>query len=257
MKQLKLFLVLLIIGAIATSCEKEESVVNNVKLVTKIIETDPDGLKKTRLYEYDGAKLKGVTETSSEGTTIYTYKYTGDNITKITESNARGIYKTMSFIYAGDKLSMWAENYETDSEFDFFAENVTVMEYAEEGGEIHLAKKYRGNALQETTRFYESGGMYIKHNLTTGLFNTYIFDTKSNPHKNIIGWAKLEKINHMLYSNFNVTQVEHIVDEDLRNEDFVFNYNYDSSGFPTSMTRENIYKDIDSRKQTTQYFYNQ
>ena len=93
-------------GAMAVSCKKEDNNADAI-LLTKIIATEGEG-KTTSLYEYDGRKLKTITKTMEYGnesiTTVYTYTYTGDDITKIAkvsytqEANCLCGQKTMTLI---------------------------------------------------------------------------------------------------------------------------------------------------------------
>ena len=260
MKQLKLFLALLIIGAMAVSCKKEKVENTDAKLVTKIIETDENGLSTTRHYEYNGTKITKVKQTSDEGTTIFTYKYTGDNITKITESNERGIYKTMSFMYAGDKLISWAENYETDSEFNFHKENVVIRKDTTYGSmNVEALQHYNAGVLQSTrlviippSLFQHIGratGKAIENTNISSSYQTYdsaknleihfFFTRNSNPHQNITGWTKLELVNPALYGK---TCIAHYQNS---SENANYNFYYDnnrtdrhSTNMPTSMKKE-------------------
>lgn len=99
MKQIKLILGLLFIGVLAVSCKKEEITPDEDTtlpvLVTKIITTNVDGQQTTRLYAYDGQKIKNIKETSDAGTTIFTYTYTGNDISKIVETVDGIVVNTM------------------------------------------------------------------------------------------------------------------------------------------------------------------
>lgn len=271
MKKLNLFFSLLLIGAMTVSCDKDDSEKpdndDNVVLVTKVISTDPEGQKFTKLYEYDGTKIKKITETSDWGTTVYTYTYTGDEITKITESNEDGVVKTQSFMYAGGKLLAWATNYETDSETCFFCETVATVEYDDPQGRASAINYFEGDVempeKKVTIEYFlddfigetvvEMGGNFLRY---------ISFDDKNNPHKNITGWTKLERLNPPRYGQHNTTFYDKtIYYEPGHGWGYVlsFNYDYNSNNFPTTMTGSNFAADLTDDYITAkdeEYFYN-
>ncbi|MBL1411053.1 hypothetical protein [Sphingobacterium faecale] len=248
MKQIKLFLTLILIGAMTVSCEKDDDDSTNTDaiLVTKIITTDVEGKKTSSLYEYDGTKIKKITETSDLGTTVFNYTYTGNEITKIAESNEDGIVKSQSFIYVDGKLRMWAENYETDSETCFACEITATVEYNTDGSQT---VKYReGEVLKKQVEIKYNA---LDNSITqldldgTGDFITLEIG-KANPHKNIIGWNKLLRIDPYVYAEENVNgYMKYINDEHVSGGHIKYKYN--SNNFPTSCTSDLYDKE---------YFYN-
>ncbi len=214
MKQFKLFLTLLIIAAMSVSCEKEDNQKNNdAVLPTKMIKTDAEGKKATSLFEYDGTKIKKITETSDLGTTVFTYTYTGDNITKIVEQNEDGIVKSQSFIYVDDKLMMWTENYDTDSETCFACEISVTIDYNTDGSQtikyyagkdkevrnIVIVTHANNSAINAAQTFRSSNGP--SNAFIYGLLST----SWSNPFQNILGWTRLELLDPLLYSKKNLS----------------------------------------------------
>ena len=248
MKQLKLFLALLIIGAMAVSCKKEEEQTKNTdaQLVTKIITTYEKGQKTTREYEYNGTKIKKITE----GNTVFTYTYTGDNITKIVESNERGVVKSQSFVYTDGKLVMWAENLESDSETCFFCETVATIDYNADGSQtVKYYEDHKNNVLGkqvEITKIPNPGNKTIDIYKSNPNEEFTISTRLDNPHKNITGWTKLEILDPLMYSEHSV--IKYIYG-------YSFPINYDTySGFPREMT---LYYSVGEKEiYKKEYFYN-
>lgn len=246
MKQIKLILGLLFIVVLAGSCKKEEiTPVEDAALpvlVTKIITTNVDGQKTTRLYAYDGQKIKNITETSDAGTTIFTYTYTGSDISKIVETVDGVVVKSQSFIHAAGKLLMWSENYETDSESCFYCETVATVDYNADGSQTvkyydyydtpdQILKKTIHVNVINSASIHELTGMDPDGNGQTILYGK----NKPNPHKNIIGWNYLKLIDPQLYAEEVVTGFL-----DYENNEHVSggqnSYQYNAANFPISCT---------------------
>lgn len=253
MKQIKLFLSLLLMGAMAVSCKKEDNNADAI-LLTKIIATEGEG-KTTSLYEYDGRKLKTITKTMEYGnesiTTVYTYTYTGDDITKIVESNEDGMIKSQSFIHAGGKLLMWSENYDTNSDSCFYCETVVTVDYNADGSQtvkyydnyntpssflkkiFNITFNNEGNEITEL----DSGGSGFTYMLEKG---------KSAPHKNILGWDKLMPVSTFEYAPETIKKIKkYIYNREFSTQSI--SYEYNSNGFPTSKEASSGYYE---------YFYN-
>lgn len=244
MKQIKLILGLLFIGVLAGSCKKEEITPDEDTtlpvLVTKIITTNVDGQKTTRLYAYDGQKIKNIKETSDAGTTIFTYTYTGNDISKIVETVDGIVVKSQSFIHAAGKLLMWSENYETDSESCFYCETVATVDYNADGSQTVKYYDYYNTPDQvlkktihvnESTSFHEFTVMDPDGNGQTIVYGK----NKPNPHKNIIGWNYLKIIDPHLYAE------EVLIGFlDYENNEHVSGgqniYQYNAANFPISCT---------------------
>lgn len=256
MKQIKFFLGLLLIGVLAVSCKKEEIAPDEANmvpvLVTKIITTDADGQKLTSLYEYDGQKIKKITETSDAGTTVYTYTYTGNDISKIVESVDGVVVKSQSFLHAAGKLLMWSENYETDSESCFYCETVATVDYNEDGSQT---VKYYENyntpdaILKKTVNVtYDANFHELTELDQNGNGNLFVYEKgKSNPHKNIIGWKYLLRIDPYLYSEENVSGFKDFVNNEHVSGGHIY-FQFNAANFPISCTYEGS---------STQFFYNQ
>lgn len=248
MRQLKLFLILFAIGASLASCKKEDNESNknnknNVAVLpTKIIKTDVEGQKTTRLYEYDGTKIKKITETSNKGSTVFSYTYTGDNISKIVEQNEDGMVKNLSFIYADDKLMMWSENYDTDSETCFACEISVIIDYNTDGSQT--VKYYIGKDLiGKDTKWNEvkvinepASNKLIEASARDATFHVFTFDGNiPNPHKNITGWTKLERLNPVMHAEVNVKEYIHSRSVNINNVINGWNaqFLYRPDSFPT------------------------
>jgi len=261
MKQLKLFLTLLIIVAMAVSCKKDEK---NDKadaiLVTKIITTDADGQKTTALYEYSGTKIKTITETSDEGTTVYTYTYTGDDISKIVQRNEDGLVKSQSFVHAGGKLLIWTENSETDADVCTDCETlVTAMvSYNTDGSQTVKYYVKGSDVVQKQVKVTQTSNPNLTNTIyevgSDGLTKLFINSTYyiDNPHKNITGWTKLQRLNPLQYSAFN--PVAYLETNGSTEDGFLVEYDI-LSGFPSVETARSVANNniVVYKKE---YFYN-
>lgn len=245
-------------GAMAVSCQKEDNNADAI-LVTKIITTDTIKGETTSLYEYDGRKIKTITETSDFGTTVFTYTYTGDDISKIVQSNEDGIVKSQSFIHAGGKLLMWSENFETDSDSCFFCETVATVDYNEDGSQTvkyyenyntpdRTLKKTVNVSILNFTQWTEITELDLDGNKSVFTYK----NGKANPHKNIIGWNYLVRIDPYLYAEGNIDGFIRFIDNEEWASGGHIRYKYNSNDFPMSCTThpDNLYQ------YSKEYFYN-
>lgn len=270
MKHLKLFLSLIIISVTFISCEKEnekEEEIANVVLPIKIIKTGPEGEKTTSILEYTGSKIKKITETSDLGSTVFTFTYTGENITKIVESNKNGIVKSQSFLFGGeklDKLLMWSENYETDSEACFYCETVASIEYNADGNQT-IKYRYGKNeeVINEVKVTYQDNKLLImtdKKGITKGFRYDAYENLWFNPFGNIMGWNRLELVDPLKYSKKNISA---FANEDIQKSEG-YNVVYYKGGssnlpnlnstYPDEVRYSTILTNISHAK--IEYFYN-
>lgn len=264
MKQIKLILGLLFIGVLAVSCKKEEITPDEDTtlpvLVTKIITTHVDGQQITRLYAYDGKKIKSITETSDAGTTIFTYTYTGNDISKIVETVDGVVVKSQSFLHAAGKLLMWSENYETDSESCFYCETVATVDYNSDGSQT---VKYYDNydtpdqILKKTIHVnYNASSNELSIMDPDGNGQTIVYGkNKLNPHKNIIGWNYLRLIDPHLYAEEVVTGfLDYVNNEHVSGGQN--SYQYNAANFQISCTY-GVNTVGNSDEGSKAFFYNQ
>lgn len=264
MKQIKLFSILLLITAMAISCKKDDDPINtDVLLVTKIITTDVEGQKITALYEYKGTKIEKITETSDWGTTVYTYTYTGDDISKIVQRNEDGLVKSQSFIHGGGKLLMWTENYETDADVCADCETLVtaIVSYNTDGSQTVKYYTAGSDVVQKQVEVTKSISNFSDIIMSNATVITEIGSDGSqkavaisariiNPHQNITGWAQLERIDPSMYTAYKPVAYSGNTGENYR-----ATFGQVISGFPSEMTARDFANSSNIRF-TKEYSYN-
>jgi hypothetical protein len=179
-----------------TSCSDDSSSNNgtNTVLIKKMIEQYQDGSIVTILYDYEGTKLSGISQSDGQGVN---FTYTGDQVTKVEylENNAMVRWSDFTYDTEGRVVQMIEYGYE-DAEVEEGEDPVQLpwanrTTYTYNGdGTISLVK-YTGDHETQTEVSEEGTLTVVEGNVTKYASvpgnSTYIFDANNNPEKNITG----------------------------------------------------------------------
>lgn len=235
---------------VLASCSKDD---NNTPdpttstLVKKVVYTDIDGSIDTNQYTYDGNKIVSIV--SSDGSKT-NYTYTGNVITKIVNTDEKGFLdSTYEYTYNNDKLTT-----SLSVVVDLDNNYKTTYTYNADG-----TVSFSKNKINKTTgevivgysvgKYTFNGGNLIKNEYTTEgdkYLDTFDFDAKNNPLKNVAGMSLL------LDDAEDVVSVNNIVKYTYSGTSDTCVFTYDANGFPIEA------KGYDSEGKlngNTKYFY--
>lgn len=215
-------------------------------LLNKIIETDDDGNELTTEFNYDGYKIINFVD-SDGGSGVFTYS--GNIISQIKYYQDTTLEQTDFFTYnaSGQITSHTIHIHATDyaTREDFFHNADGTISFTSWFGTIESQPNADVNG-----KLYMAGGEVIKKEIFVGSVpsstETYTYDDKNNPLRNVIGLNtafiyQLEiggVFKNLLYTSGSSNPVENT-------------YTYDLSGFPeTSQSMTALEGGI-----FTQYFY--
>jgi hypothetical protein len=219
MKNLALLL-LSIVSLLSVSCSKDDDTVANPQnpesyiLLKKITENNGDGVLGSITINYNGNKIAEVIDKDSKS--IYTY--TGDLITKVETYEGTTLTYQVIYSYLNDKLKTITSTYsyvDTNGAINVFR-NKTVYTYNTDGTVLEERYTIDNATGAETKKNNTTVYTYANGNLTktvetsTSTFmttdvdgnpvtnttvnkniDTYEYDNKYNPLKNILGFSKI------------------------------------------------------------------
>lgn len=214
---------------VLASCSKDDDKPNPATstLVKKVIYTDIDKSTFTSQTTYNGYKIVSIV--GSDGSkTVYTY--TGEVISKIEEIDEKGVLEsTTEYTYTSGKLATSLEkevgedyNYKTvythnaDGTVSFADVMINVKTgTSDDGGTVGKYTYSGGNLVKKVYSYYG-----------TEYSNTFEYDTKNNPFKNITGFS-------LLLDNEDEASVNNLVKRTSASSIYTHTYTYDANGFPT------------------------
>lgn len=235
-----------------TSCSKDENSSSNPAtsnpnssiLVKYIIRTYPNNDIETIVYKYDGNKL--VNETTVNNGDVISYIYVGNVIVKIERRSANGTFEhSTEYNYANGKVAtcsfkfsggIYTPNYTKSYTYN---SNGTVS-YKISNGRSGLLTIVNGNIVKDE-QFDSNGAL----NRT----ETFEYDTKNNPFKNIIGLNLLLDTEN--YYNGNMLSVNNRIKDNDGDYYKDATFKYDKNNFlieKKTFNYGNIFE-------TAQYFY--
>ena len=189
-----------------TSCTSDLDDTIQVKLVQKIIEVNQDNTSSTFNFTYDGNKISSIESEES----LKTYQYTGNLITQIVEFNKKNLTQTtLDYSYTDGLLTKVISS-----------DNYTLNYTHQTNGTIDLEKTttdlnntiivvwYGNLLLNSNTNVVENNKtqeIRTPNTITKEELN-FVYDTKSNPLRNIVGFDKLLDHSSMISKN-NVTSI--------------------------------------------------
>ncbi|KGO84030.1 YD repeat-containing protein [Flavobacterium cauense R2A-7] len=223
-------------------------------LLTKVVETYGDGSVETITFTYSGNKIvKNTLSIDGTITEETTYTYTGDLITEEKYYIDGNLDETITYEYdANSKLIGTTRHGEFVHEEDVLTYNAngTVSFVTTSGSETIATGTiyFNGNQPFKKVITREPGGEF---EFTTTEVTT--FDTKNNPFKNIIGFAKIE-IGLPSYTEGYPGLLNNPMgysEDSVEKESFTYTYN--SGNYPVT----EVYDDFgnDDNDFTAQYFY--
>lgn len=227
MKKLFCFLA---VGAMAlTSCSSSSDDDNNnpgVVLVKQTIETDEFGDTFTSTATYNGTKLNKIT---ADGGYVVQFTYDGDLITKMEYKLGGVVFQRETYTYNGSGQLTSYVLVELDDDYGH------KETYVHNGDGSISVTYYSGDATSQTTNdgngtvTFLSNGEVASITTTMGDNNTYTYDTKNSPFKNVTGYAKIS------WTDIEATGMNHNVTfEDSNFGDVTTTYTYNAADYPTS-----------------------
>lgn len=261
-KVIYLFFILVFVATLS-SCTTDIDDTIQVKLVQKIIEVNQDNTSSTFNFTYDGNKISSI----ESGESLKSYQYTGNFITQITEVNKITLTQsTLDYSYTDGLLTkvISSDNYtlnythQTNGSIDLEktttdSNNNIVLVW---NGKLVLNTNYNvieNNKTQETSN---------PNTITKEELN-FVYDTKSNPLRNIVGFDKLLDHSNMISKN-NVTSIfktnsTTFVDLGSYISSLVQttkNYSYDKEGYPKEVfSTKPVFGNENQNHLKTLYFY--
>ena len=179
------------------------SVLNEDVLVKRIVHSSEESPNDTTYYNYTGKKITSITYSSSDNTRLFTY--TGDLITKIQTyrnfTSALVQDETLTYDSRG-RLSVHLQTRDTEpgfltrTVFTYNSNNTVTSVMTNESA-------FQPSYINNKRVFRLSNGevrnvdnISYTHNLPGYSYTqTYQYDSKNNPFRNIIGFEKLNLLN--------------------------------------------------------------
>jgi hypothetical protein len=228
-----------------SSCSSDNDDSSSLILPTSYIETLEDGSTFTMNFNYNGNKLLGSTGDFNSSSTV---TYTGNLITKIEYFRAGTLTQENIYEYnSNDKLINSKRN-EYSSSGNY---GISVNYTYNLDGTVSFSK-YSGDLdfpLTLSTEGYftfDSQGRVASTIHDNGYEETYIYDVKNSPYKNVLGMDKLPfEIDYA--NNF----VNNFISRTNTYSSSSFTLTYNSSDYLISEM-----EDDGEEITTTQYFYN-
>ncbi|MES2575460.1 MAG: hypothetical protein V4572_10995 [Bacteroidota bacterium] len=220
------------LALVLTSCSGDDSSSDSSPdsstiLLKKTILTDSEGEKTTVIYKYNGTKI--VSELDNYGDGIL-YTYTGDLITKMEFKYDGIIEQTNTYSYTDGKLTTFVRE---DPIMDWGNKEV----YTHNSDGSISVKEYIGDGTTQTqlnstgTINFFANGEVSEITSSNNLTYKYVYDTKNNPFKNVLGFGKIafvdgiaDGISHNMISETYGTEVT-----------YTATYVYNSNNYPKTV----------------------
>lgn len=241
----KLFYLFAFFSVILSSCTSDNDDSSSPVLLTRYVETLEDGSTFTMNFNYNGNKLLGSTSDFNSSTTV---TYTGNLITKIEYFRSGTLIQENIYLYnSNDKLINSKRN-----EYSSSGNYGTSVDYNYNSDGTVSFSKYSGDldfplTLSSEGYFtFDSQGRVTSVVHDNGYLETFSYDDKNSPYKNILGMDKLPfEIDHA--NNF----VNNFTSRNDTYSGSNFALTYNSSNYLISEI-----EDDGDETTTTQYFYN-
>lgn len=202
-----------------SSCSSDENpvetpqVANSGLLKKMIIITNNGDVNSTYEFTYNSNKLVKIVSPENYNYSLYTY--TGDLITKYETFNETTDVLTSKVTYtynsAGQMTSAILLDYEDE---DGYKEV-----YTHNSNGTVTSNMYMGDLITQTDYISTETLIFSNGNLISEEFDTYTYDDKVNPFKNILGFTKLL----LSYENNNFNNP--LTVSGLTNETYTYTYN--------------------------------
>lgn len=250
----KIALAVLVIATLFTSCSSNDNPDNPLPtetyiLVKKTIDSDVSG-SITSNYTYVGNKIVSIISTDGLSTV---FTYTGNLITKVESFSGTNLDSRETFIYnSSGKLVTYL-----NLDYNSSTGDKSTYEYNTDGS--ISANHYTGDLSSQTTLENTALTQFVDGEVsreeeyfigsTTPYFVVeYAYDNKENPYKNVLGFSKIDFVDH------NLGGILHNVTSENYNGDvtpqITYSYTYNALNYPTQVTETSF-----GDNYTTQFFY--
>lgn len=245
----KLICLFSVLSLFLTSCSGDES--NNVVnpssdvLPIKIIQTYEDGSTFSTDITYDGNKLLKLIY--SDGSVI-NYTYSGSLVSKVEYFRNEILLQEDLYEYENDKLINFKRLEYDDVDDDYFTDVSYVynsdgtVSYTESSGQLNNPSPYISTGVISLDEYGHVISIVNSNNYT----ETFTYDDKHSPFKNILGLDKLPFQD--VYPN---SYKHNFISEVNPDNTTTHVYTYNSNNYPITDEEDDGYG-----IQTTQYFYN-
>lgn len=246
-----------------TLCSCTSDPVEQVSMLTKVVEVSVDGTSTTTLLAYDGNKLVSIDKADQ----LLKFYYTGDLITKVEEwDKASQHLNTLEYSYSEGRLTTIASSDNYVINYVHNADgSVSYEKLTQRFDEVDV-KNYHGilyfqneNLVKDEKTLDDAGsGMVVKKSVSR------VYDTKNNALKNILGFDKLLDFSKAISSNNEIvgthaSSIKYLDDDQVVSsiKRIDSKYQYNSNGYPVEIVSENIvFGGADSNHLKSQLFYN-
>lgn len=241
---------------VLTSCSSDEgsseNALDNVlpKTVNYLYPNSPEDNDVSTIV-YNGNKIVSAGYTNSDK---QVYTYTGDFITKIEDLAEEGnISSTNEFTYENGKLKVdllteiGIKKYITKTVYTYNADGTVAFVSYDVDADTKVEKKSSEGVLT-----YINGNLTKRTEVygTASYTNTYEYDNKNSPFKNILGYALLIDFDNSANNVTKQTKVSTYGDN-VTTSVFTSVYEYNESGYPTKQTQT----DSSKNEEITEYKY--
>lgn len=243
-----------------TLCSCSHDAEDNLKLLTKIVETNEKGISETTVFTYNGNEIGSIE--GAQKRTAFTYS--DGLITKtITVNKINQLTETIEYIYLKGKLAevqslgnyriTYIYNYDKTVSY----ERYMIVSANQQVKEFHGTMYFENENLIKYDRIIDNVNAGFISNYSVG----YDYDFKINPLFHIRGFKELliqnEKIslNNNLISTVitNVSKDDQITSSAILYKSF---FTYDLENYPTERVSKNaIFADGNTGYLKTAYFY--
>jgi len=241
-----------------TSCSSSDDTDNNsnVVLPTKFVQTYPSGQIYGGTVEYDGNKLKKITDIE-DNKEYSLYFYTGDLITKIESYYDGNLDYLTTYEYNTNKQLV------KEIETDIAAKKVDMLTtYVYNANQTVSEKRIEyssSNTEYITNKTYTLVNGEISKIVTDDAIETYIYDSKNSPFKNVLGFDKIYELIESYGSKSILIENkrEYTYQSTTSNSGRKLKYTYNQAGYPTFGEGEDYYNDNIEETFTYTFEYNQ
>lgn len=250
---MKKLLFLFIVFFLILSCSSDDTNTNSQPiLLTKIVETvNYNGNIETYTFNfsYDGNRM--ISQYTDNYQILFTY--TGNLITKIEYLNNNTISQIEEFVYNSNQKLINYKSFQYENNLEYYGQEVDYTHNSD--GTVSYIKStgFLPNLTDSSTGTinFNSEGLVATIVSSTGYNKSYVYDSKNNPYKNILG---IEKI---LFTSDNGSSLIRNLITKVETDNFSTytvnsTYTYNSNNFPTESISNDGYETV-----AKQYTYNQ
>lgn len=246
-----------------TLCSCTSDPVEQVSMLTKVVEVSVDGTSTTTHLAYDGNKLVSIDKVDQ----LLKFYYTGDLITKVEELDKTSQHlNTLDYSYSEGRLAKitssdnYVINYVHNADGSVSYEKSTQRFDEVEVKNYHGVLYFQNENLVKDEKTMDDAGKEILVQNTT----TLEYDYKKNALKNILGFDKLLDYSKIISSNNEIVGTHASSTKYLDDDQVVSSikridskYQYNSSGYPTEIVSQNmVFGGSNSNHLKSQLFYN-